>query len=253
MSEILREQYPNNDRTYAIASGMNRGYEWVEIDINQNTDEHFDESMRSVVMETMGQEAEFAWDAKEAIKHPEATYKLAHTIHPKLEEEREEERRKFIRENEMDELTQIGNRRAFDKARPTADADEQTHFIFLDVVNFKKVNDKIGHETGDTVLKEMATHIKNEAGKEGYGGRVFRVGGDEFVVLLPYDISRYVLGNIIENYGEPDYDGVKTGLRGVVGNTFSEVAAAMTDEKQASKLGHIGRFIRQMSSSFSKK
>ena len=52
---------------------------------------------------------------------------------------------------------------------------------FLDVDNFKTVNDTFGHATGDTVLRAIATNIKTHLRKTDL---VARVGGDEFVVLL---------------------------------------------------------------------
>jgi len=58
------------------------------------------------------------------------------------------------------------------------------HFTlaFIDVDNFKNINDTFGHTEGDTVLRAIATKIKNHLRKTDI---VARVGGDEFVVLLP--------------------------------------------------------------------
>jgi diguanylate cyclase (GGDEF)-like protein len=53
---------------------------------------------------------------------------------------------------------------------------------FIDVDNFKSINDTFGHTEGDTVLRAIATHIKMHLRKTDF---VARVGGDEFVVLLP--------------------------------------------------------------------
>jgi len=52
---------------------------------------------------------------------------------------------------------------------------------FIDVDNFKTINDTFGHATGDTVLRAIATNIKMHLRKT---DMVARVGGDEFVVLL---------------------------------------------------------------------
>jgi len=53
---------------------------------------------------------------------------------------------------------------------------------FIDVDNFKTINDTFGHTTGDTVLRAIATKIKTHLRKTDI---IARVGGDEFVVLLP--------------------------------------------------------------------
>jgi len=53
---------------------------------------------------------------------------------------------------------------------------------FIDVDNFKAINDTFGHTEGDTVLRAIAIEIKAHLRKTDF---VARVGGDEFVVLLP--------------------------------------------------------------------
>jgi len=54
--------------------------------------------------------------------------------------------------------------------------------FFLDVDRFKDINDSRGHETGDALLKELAARITAAAGD---GQLVVRMGGDEFVVVMP--------------------------------------------------------------------
>ena len=54
--------------------------------------------------------------------------------------------------------------------------------IMLDIDNFKIYNDSLGHQSGDKILKALATLIKNQSRKMDY---VCRYGGEEFTIILP--------------------------------------------------------------------
>jgi diguanylate cyclase len=86
-----------------------------------------------------------------------------------------------------DPLTQIDNRRGFEKklkeAIRQANADETSLcLIMADIDYFKKVNDTHGHLVGDNVLRMVAATIKESIkGKD----LAARLGGEEFAILLP--------------------------------------------------------------------
>jgi diguanylate cyclase (GGDEF)-like protein len=85
-----------------------------------------------------------------------------------------------------DELTGAGSRRAFEQVLDEAIADARRHrravtLMFFDIDDFKRYNDRFGHEAGDAVLRETVALLRAVIRK---GDRVFRVGGDEFVVLF---------------------------------------------------------------------
>jgi diguanylate cyclase (GGDEF)-like protein len=85
----------------------------------------------------------------------------------------------------QDALTQLGNRRAMDEEMRLSVADcarnlTPATLIILDLDFFKMVNDKFGHTTGDEVLVDLAQLLTRRVRKT---DRVFRFGGEEFVVL----------------------------------------------------------------------
>ena len=70
--------------------------------------------------------------------------------------------------------------------------------VYLDVDDFKKVNDRLGHNAGDNLLKKTAEALKGSLRNTDV---VARLGGDEFAVLMPEtsdDASRTVLGRMRE-------------------------------------------------------
>jgi diguanylate cyclase len=86
-----------------------------------------------------------------------------------------------------DPLTGIANRKAFEAALQKNMQDAQRVGGFLSLLNldidfFKKFNDTHGHQTGDQVLKLVARMMIDVVGAKGLP---CRVGGEEFVVLLP--------------------------------------------------------------------
>jgi diguanylate cyclase (GGDEF)-like protein len=88
---------------------------------------------------------------------------------------------------DRDPLTQLRNRRGFDRMFDDATARHARHarplsLLVLDLDHFKSVNDRYGHEAGDVVLTRVARLI--EAGIRDVDTAA-RFGGEEFVVLLP--------------------------------------------------------------------
>ncbi|MGH8108280.1 MAG: GGDEF domain-containing protein [Arenimonas sp.] len=92
----------------------------------------------------------------------------------------------FRRLAETDTLTGISNRDRFTKNAELALADaakksEQLGLIMFDLDNFKLINDRFGHATGDWVLKQVIAACKPICRKQDCIGRI---GGEEFAILL---------------------------------------------------------------------
>jgi two-component system cell cycle response regulator len=86
-----------------------------------------------------------------------------------------------------DSLTGALNRRSFEDhaatllAPRTTDAAPSTTLVLIDIDHFKCINDHHGHDGGDRVLKEFALRLAHNCGP---GEGPFRLGGEEFAVLL---------------------------------------------------------------------
>jgi diguanylate cyclase (GGDEF)-like protein len=86
-----------------------------------------------------------------------------------------------------DGLTGLPNRSMFSKVLSQSISEAHRYerrlaVAFLDLDRFKQINDTLGHEAGDQLLKEVAARLK---GCVRSSDTVARLGGDEFVVLLP--------------------------------------------------------------------
>ncbi|MFN3990128.1 MAG: GGDEF domain-containing protein [Erythrobacter sp.] len=90
-------------------------------------------------------------------------------------------------EADIDHLTSLPNRRAFERrlalaANAARSRGEPLSIAFCDVDHFKQVNDTHGHDAGDRVLKIIAASLAEHASEDCF---VARHGGEEFVLLMP--------------------------------------------------------------------
>ncbi|WP_121956999.1 GGDEF domain-containing protein [Petrotoga sp. 9PWA.NaAc.5.4] len=119
-------------------------------------------------------------------------------------------------EAELDTLTKVGNRRSYEKyiSSLTYLKNMKIAFAFIDIDNFKEINDRFGHENGDKILKELSQIMINNFRKS---DKIFRYGGDEFIIILS-NISKEnaikVLGRLKNVFFE------KTGCTLSVGISF---------------------------------
>lgn len=102
------------------------------------------------------------------------------------------EKKKLEYLSNHDPLTKLKNRRAFEKIYDNylvnkSETSMRSALIFFDIDYFKQINDGFGHAMGDRVLQEFAN-----IGKEVFSdnGTLFRLGGDEFILLIQNFDSR---------------------------------------------------------------
>jgi len=89
-----------------------------------------------------------------------------------------------------DSLTGLKNRAAFDEmALDTFNNRAKLALFMIDLDHFKTVNDCLGHDSGDQLLKNVAKTIEKAVDKI---GEVYRYGGDEFIVVLYISDRRLV-------------------------------------------------------------
>ncbi|MBU3142647.1 bifunctional diguanylate cyclase/phosphodiesterase [Clostridium sp. CF012] len=99
-----------------------------------------------------------------------------------------------------DILTEIPNRRLFintlgNEIINGRDKTVKHAVLFIDLDNFKEINDTLGHDYGDELLKEVAISLKASIRQ---GDLVARVGGDEFFILMKNTEDYTIISNLCE-------------------------------------------------------
>lgn len=140
------------------------------------------------------------------IEHQDGVAKRIITVRSDITEKKKAE--KLI--NHMafhDELTNLPNRRLLNEEIDKLIIEEKPFSVlFIDLDNFKKINDSFGHDVGDCYLKEIAKRFKKTIADNGI---VSRRGGDEFTILVreavdPKEISK-MIEKIQKDFKKPIY------------------------------------------------
>ena len=122
--------------------------------------------------------------AAESWRQRQRTLESAETMRAYAQLQAEHEQ--VTRVVDTDPLTGVANRRAFDRElealASSEDPQRPVGVLFIDLDEFKAVNDTLGHAVGDAMLQGVAQAIAANAREADV---VARLGGDEFAVLLP--------------------------------------------------------------------
>ncbi|KUJ72515.1 bifunctional diguanylate cyclase/phosphodiesterase [Thiomicrospira sp. WB1] len=99
-----------------------------------------------------------------------------------------------------DAITQLPNRHHFNhqiEHRIHESPDEPFHLFYLDLNDFKWVNDHLGHAAGDAFLQAVGQAFKRHLSGEAF---IARIGGDEFAVIVPGSLSKDRLCQLAEQF-----------------------------------------------------
>jgi two-component system cell cycle response regulator len=156
-----------------------------------------------------------------------------------------------LRDNRMlstvDELTRAGRRGFFEEQFPreverALRLRRPLALVMCDIDHFKQVNDRYGHQVGDTVLKEFTTRISSSlrVGKDW----VARLGGEEFAAVFPETAAReasLVAGRLRERVGSSSFDVISQ----QIAVTASFGVCALEHPAPFSLHGLAGRMVRE--------
>ena len=118
-------------------------------------------------------------------------------------EEAREDAEVFKREASIDALTGVYNKRAYDVAAAGLDQNREPYAIAVfDVNRLKKINDRHGHDKGDIAIQSVADLISEVFANS----PVYRIGGDEFAVILTgsdYEARERLIGKFRDEVRRP--------------------------------------------------
>ncbi|WP_165449627.1 GGDEF domain-containing protein [Krasilnikovia cinnamomea] len=134
---------------------------------------------------------------------------------------------------QTDPLTQLANRRAFDRRMAelgTQDSPtEEVCLLLVDLDNFKQINDGFSHAVGDTVLREIGYALRSESRVSDLPARF---GGDEFGVFLATDLAgaTRIAARMRTVIRDRDWHMVALGLHVTVSMGLAPLQPGMTGE-----------------------
>ncbi len=105
-----------------------------------------------------------------------------------------------------DNLTRLGNRPAFIRSmeeRFSRNSDQPTSLLLVDIDNFKRINDSLGHQTGDKLLMSLARRLRNSLNAN---SSLARFASNEFAVLLDNcDVTegQRIAGQVLQTLDKP--------------------------------------------------
>lgn len=154
-----------------------------------------------------------------------------------LETARLEAESQLLRMAMTDALSGLNNRRAFLEYLESLSQDEISYFVMLDIGYFKSINDRFGHDVGDSVIKQLGSVLKESIPAPHFTARV---GGEEFAIVLHEQSTESVttrLTKLMETirhteFALPNKSSVTVSI-GVAAYTCDNTSTALTQADKA--------------------
>ncbi|WP_448586955.1 GGDEF domain-containing protein [Thermaurantiacus sp.] len=138
----------------------------------------------------------------------------------------ERRRRALARAALTDPLTGLPNRRGLEVAWTAARGARREGLLFLDLVGFKAVNDRLGHHVGDQLLKAVAQRLSRALPRDAV---LTRHGGDEFVVLGAPEAGQALAAALEAPFPVEGAEPVRIGVRIARARVAGDLEAALAD------------------------
>lgn len=141
-----------------------------------------------------GKRVDILWSSKALIQQTEEGRKIYVSIGTDIEERKKYEE-KIKNMAYYDALTKLPNRRMFEQMVSSYISERRNGFIivYMDIDNFKNINDSIGHQAGDEFLKYFAKTIVENVEENAF---VARLGGDEFAILYNCSSKEEIMAKV---------------------------------------------------------
>jgi diguanylate cyclase (GGDEF)-like protein/PAS domain S-box-containing protein len=204
---IIFWSYDKNTKEFLLTEGMEELYEYSydvikKLELWETLYKQFDNNMENALSIAIIKQEPFNYEYKfikmdgsigwvrlqgRPVFSPQKELALMGTLLDITEKKQAQEMANYLAY--YDSLTGIPNRNWFYETShlellELKKKKQKAAFLFIDLDQFKVVNDTLGHHAGDQILKQAATKFKEFVGEKGH---IARYGGDEFVVLLKYD------------------------------------------------------------------
>lgn len=157
------------------------------------------------------------------------------TIEDVTEQRLSEQRTEYLAK--FDPLTNLPNRASFlhhlDLALGECSAERQLAVLFLDVDEFKTVNDTLGHHIGDQLLRSFAQRIKGSLKSNEF---VARIGGDEFAIAVSGVEGPEAITPLLERIYEAIRKGHECGVHQIVSDSSIGIAFAPKDGEDCEQI-----------------